>query len=135
MGDSTLKADIDAMNQVLQSQSNDSLLNMHQANDKKVATLLRLYADLILVLHMSKNHLIASVALKMIEITMRNGLTPTAPLTFAYYGGKFYVKSRRLGYYFVWPFITFILWTLPVTCTKVPIISLSLSNYGIFQTC
>ena len=86
MGDSTLKADIDAMNQVLKSQSNDSLLNMHQANDKKLATLLRLYADLILVLHYSKNHLIASVALKMIEITLKNGLTPAAPLSFAYYG-------------------------------------------------
>jgi len=88
MGDSTLKADIDTMNQLLQCQSNESLLNMHrhQANNKKLATLLRLYADLILVLHYSKNHLIASVALKMIEITMKNGLTPAAPLSFAYYG-------------------------------------------------
>jgi len=87
MGDSTLKADIDAMNQVLQSRSNDSLLKMPQANDKKVATLLRLYADLVLVLHfLDKQHLIASVSLKMIDITIKNGMTPTAPLSFAYYG-------------------------------------------------
>ena len=86
MGDSTLRADIDAMNQVLQSRSNDSLLNTPQANDKKVSTLLRLYADLVLVLHFSKQHLIASVSLKMIDITIKNGMTPTAPLSFAYYG-------------------------------------------------
>ena len=86
LDDSTLKADMEAMNKVLQERSDESLLNMQQANDKKLVTLHRLYADLAYVLHFTKPGLVGSVACRMIEITMKNGITPTAPLSFAYYG-------------------------------------------------
>jgi len=86
LDDSTLKADMEAMNKVLQERSDESLLNMQQANDKKLVTLHRLYADLAYVLHFTRPGLVGSVACRMVEITMKNGITPTAPLSFAYYG-------------------------------------------------
>ena len=86
LDDSTLLLDIKAMNKVLEERSDESLLNMKQANDKKLVTLHRLYADLAHVLHFTKPGLIGSVACRMIELTMKNGITPTAPLSFAYHG-------------------------------------------------
>ena len=85
-GDLTLKAEFEALNQLLQDRSDESLLNMQHANDKKLVTLHRIYADLAHVLHFTKPGLIGSVACRMIELTMKNGTTPTAPLSFAYHG-------------------------------------------------
>ena len=86
LDDSTLLLDIEAMNKVLQERSDESLLNMKQANDKKLVTLHRLYADLAHVVHFTKPGLVGAVACRMIELTLKNGITPTAPLSFAYHG-------------------------------------------------
>ena len=86
LDDSTLLLDIKAMNKVLEERSDESLLNMKQANDKKLVTLHRLYADLANTLHFTKPGLIGAVACRMIELTLKNGITPTAPLSFTHYG-------------------------------------------------
>ena len=86
MGDSTLMTDIDDMNKVLHDRSDDSLLNMQDTKDKKLVALHQLYSDLVHVLYFVKPALIGSVSLRMIELTMSKGITPTAPIAFAYYG-------------------------------------------------
>jgi len=86
MGESTLMTDIDAMNKVLHDRSDDSLLNMQDNKDKKFVALHQLYSDLVHVLYFTKPDLLSSLSLRMIELTMAKGLTPTSPFSFAYYG-------------------------------------------------
>ena len=86
MDDSTLKDDINAMNKVLRERSDDSILNMPQTNNKKIVTLHRLYSDLVHVLHFTKPDLVSSVSLRLMEISLKSGITPTAPISFSCYG-------------------------------------------------
>ena len=86
MGESTLMTDIDAMNKVLHDRSDDSLLNIQNSKDKKLVALHQLYSDLIQVIYFIKPDLFGSLSLRMIKLTMAKGLTPTSPLSFAYYG-------------------------------------------------
>jgi len=84
--DGKLMKAIDTMNKVLHDRSDDSLLNMQDTKDKKLVALHQLYSDLVHVLYFVKPALIGSVSLRMIELTMSKGITPTAPIAFAYYG-------------------------------------------------
>ena len=84
--DGKLMMDIDAMNKVLHDRSDDSLFNIQYTKDKKLVALHQLYSDLVHVLYFVKPALIGSVSLRMIELTMSKGITPTAPIAFAYYG-------------------------------------------------
>jgi len=86
MNDSTLKDDINAMNKVLRERSDDSIMNMPQTNNKKIVILHRLYSDLSHVLHLTKPGLIASVSLRLMEISLKSGITPTTPISFSCYG-------------------------------------------------
>ena len=104
MGESTLMTDIDAMNKVLHDRSDDSLLNMQDTKDKKLVALHQLYSDLVHVLYFIKPDLLGSLSLRMIELTMAKGLTPTSPFSFAYYGMALAAmgeveKACRLGEY------------------------------------
>ena len=86
MGDVKLTNDIQQLNDILQRTSDDSILNMDVTKDKRAVTLMKLYADWAYLLHYTDPSLIGAVSLRMIEITMKSGLTSTSPLAFAHYG-------------------------------------------------
>ena len=86
MGDVKLTNAIQRMNDILQKTSDDYVLNMPQTNNKKIITLQKLYSNLADLLHFIKPSLICAVSLRMVELTLSEGLTPSSPLAFAYYG-------------------------------------------------
>ena len=86
MGDDQLTANILLMNGILQKTADDSILNMEVTSNKRIGTLMKLYADLAYLLHFTDPSLIGGVSLRMVAITMKSGLTSTSPLAFAHYG-------------------------------------------------
>ena len=86
MGDSTLSTDIAATNVRLQQLTDDCICNMQENHMKRSITLNKLYADLAHVLLFVKPALFADVSLRMVELTLSKGITPTAPIGFAHYG-------------------------------------------------
>ena len=86
MGDVKLTNAIQRMNDILQKTADDYVLNMQQTNNKKIITLQKLYSNLADLLHFIKPSLICAVSLRMVELTLSEGLTPNSPLAFAYYG-------------------------------------------------
>ena len=86
LGDSTLSTDIAAMNVRLQQLSDVCIFNMQENQMKKSITLNKLYADLAHVLLFVKPALFADVSLRMVQLTLSKGITPTAPIGFACYG-------------------------------------------------
>jgi hypothetical protein len=86
MGDSELSTGIAATNVRLQQLTNDCICNMQENQMKRSIALNKLYADLALVLYYVKPALFADVSLRMVELTLSKGITPTAPIGFAYYG-------------------------------------------------
>ena len=86
MGDSTLSTDIAAMNVRLQQLPDDCICNMQENQMKRIVILQQLYANLALVQHFVKPALVADVSLRMVQLTLSKGITPTTPLGFAYYG-------------------------------------------------
>jgi len=100
--DGKLMMAIDVMNKLLHDRSDDSLLNIQDTKDKKLVALHQLYSDLVHVLYFVKPALFGSVSLRMIELTMSKGMTPTSPLSFAYYGSTLAAMGKveegcRLG--------------------------------------
>ena len=86
MGDGKLMNDIEAMNDALRGISDDSLLHLKESSDRKMSTLIKLYANLANCLHLSRPLLVGAVSLRMVALTLKNGLTPVAPNVFALYG-------------------------------------------------
>ena len=86
MGDSELSIDIAATNVTLQQLTDGCICNMQENQMKKSITLNKLYADLALVQNFVKPALFADVSLRMVKLTLSKGITPTAPIGFAYYG-------------------------------------------------
>ena len=84
--DSSLITDMVVMNTTLQPLSDDCICDMQENQMKKSITLNKLYADLAHVLFYVKPALFADVSLRMVQFTLSKGITPTAPLAFAYYG-------------------------------------------------
>ena len=104
MGDNALISDIDRMNSILQSTSDDMICNMLENHDKKMTTLISLYAHLAHVLRFIKPCQVGSVSLRMVELTMKTGLSAKSPLAFAYFGGVLVtsgsiIEGCRLGEY------------------------------------
>ena len=87
MGDQQLAIDIQHMNATLRHTYDDSIFNMEETKDKKTVTVQKIYADLVHLLHFAQPSLISSVSLRMVDLTMKTGLSATSPLVFAYYGG------------------------------------------------
>ena len=86
MDDDQFSIDVQKVNSILQNTSDDEILDMKLTNDKKVATLLKLYSYLVHALHFAKPSLGASVSLRMVGLTLEAGLAAVSPLAFAYYG-------------------------------------------------
>jgi hypothetical protein len=106
MGDSELSIDIAATNVRLQQLTDDCICNTQENQMKRSIALNKLYADLAHVLFYVKPALFADVSLRMVQFTLSKGITPTAPLAFAYYGQKLASignirKGCRLGEYVV----------------------------------
>lgn len=87
MGDDKLRSDMDRMNSILQSTSDDMICNMQLNNDKKTTNLINLYTHLAHVAHYFQPWLVGSTSLRMVAITIKNGLSPKSPLAFAHFGG------------------------------------------------
>ena len=87
MGDAKLTGDIQIMmNNILQEATDYSILNMEVTTNNRTVTLLKLYANLAYMLHITDPSLIGAVSLRMVDITIKSGLTSISPLAFAYYG-------------------------------------------------
>ena len=86
-GDGKLSASIDRMRRILQSTSDDMICNMQKNSDKKMKTVIGIYLYLAHLLHYSKPFLVSSVSLRMVELTMRTGLSAESPLAFVHFGG------------------------------------------------
>ena len=102
MGDAKLISDMQVTNDSLQKISDDYVLTLQQTNNKKIITLQKLYSNLADLLHFIKPSLICAVSLRMVELTLLEGLTPSSPLAFAYYGQMLVVSGNlaegcRLG--------------------------------------
>ncbi len=87
IGDEQLRSDIDHMNNVLRSTSDDMICTMQESTDKKMTALIDLYENLAHVLQYFKPCLVGSVSLRIVELTMKTGLSPKSPLAFAHFGG------------------------------------------------
>ena len=88
MEDKRLRSDIDHMNYILQQMSDDSICNMKENYDKKTNTIVNLYAHLSHFMQFFKPWLAVSVSLRMVELTMKFGLSAQSPLAFAHFGGN-----------------------------------------------
>ena len=86
MGDSELSTDIAATNVRLQQLPDDCICDMQENQMKRSIALNKLYADLAHVLYFVKPALFADVSLRMVQLTLSKGVTPSAPIGFAYYG-------------------------------------------------
>ena len=89
MGDAKLTGDIQIMMNnifILQEATDSSILNMEVTTNNRTVTLLKLYANLAYMLHITDPSLIGAVSLRMVDITIKSGLTSISPLAFAYYG-------------------------------------------------
>ena len=98
-----------AMNEILRSMPDDSILNMQAQNkNKKLIATFKLYGNLAHVLHAVKPSLVCAVSLRMMQITIQNGLGPLSPLSFVHYGSVLIAAGNvhegcRLGKYHMLP--------------------------------
>jgi hypothetical protein len=102
IGDEKLRIDIDQMNSFLQSQSNDVIYNTQENMDKKMTTLTNLYAYLAHTTHYRRPWLVGSLSLRMVELAVKSGLSPSSPVAFAIFGGVLVTSGKitegcRLG--------------------------------------
>mmetsp|Transcript_43738 Transcript_43738/g.91966 ORF Transcript_43738/g.91966 Transcript_43738/m.91966 type:complete len:1476 (+) Transcript_43738:19-4446(+) len=81
-----VRSKIHQTNELFQRRSDRDILDMKITHNKKIITLLKIYELLGPSLHFTMPGLLAAMSLRMIEITMENGLTPIAPTAFALYG-------------------------------------------------
>ena len=102
MGDAKLSSDMQVTNEALRKLSDHDVINMQQTNKKKIITLQKIYSHLAELLHFIKPCLIGAVSLRMVELTLSEGLTPYSPLAFACFGQMLMVSGNlaegcRLG--------------------------------------
>jgi len=84
--DTTLKADMVTMNEIMRNTSDDYILNLHENEAKKLIITVKIYSNLCHVLHLAKPSLIGAASLRMVELTMSDGLASPSPHAFAFYG-------------------------------------------------
>ena len=109
MGDTSLHTDMLVMNRKLQNTSDDVILNMQEnmtlnMTSKKTVSIMKLLTNLLHVLHFAKPSLLGDTSLKMVELTMSNGLVPSSPFAIGCYGEVLVAAGNvaegcRLGMY------------------------------------
>jgi hypothetical protein len=77
---------LQSMITTLHNMTDESILTMEMATDKRVIFLMKLYAELANMLHFINPSLSGAVSLRLADLTLRNGLTPLCPLAFVYLG-------------------------------------------------
>jgi hypothetical protein len=112
ISDDTLKADMMAMNEILQNTPDESILKLHENKAKKVIITMKIYLNLANCMHLAKPSLIGDVSLRMVDLTMNNGLVSSSPLAFTYHGLNLVATGSvkegcRFGRYH--PFISFLI--------------------------
>ena len=87
ISDNTLQADMMKMNEIMRNTSDDYILNLHENKAKKIIIAMKIYSSLGHMLQLAKPSLVGALTLRMVELTITNGLVPSSPLAFALYGG------------------------------------------------
>ena len=102
-GDAGLARNIQEMKHTLQNMSDESILNLHESNEeKRDFILMNLYHDLNFLMGQVDTTLTNDTSLRMVEITLSNGLCRMSPFAFAQFAItliKFeeYALGYRLG--------------------------------------
>ena len=86
ISDNTLQADMMKMNEIMRNTPDDYILNLHENKAKKITNTLKIYLNLCHMVHLINASLLGAVSLRMVELTMNNGLVSSSPLAFVYYG-------------------------------------------------
>ena len=86
ISDTTLHADMQTMNEILRNTPDESILNMQNNHTKKTISMMKLIANLGHVFHSVKPSLLGAVSLRMVELSMKDGLVSSSPLAFGCYG-------------------------------------------------
>lgn len=86
MGNPQLTMAIQTMNNTIKQTTDDTFLSIEETEERNVLTLIRVYGFLMHLLHYRKQHFMASASLRLLELTLKHGLTPKSPIAFAYYG-------------------------------------------------
>ena len=86
ISDDTLHTDMKTMNEIMRNTPDDYIMGLHENKAKKITITLKIYLNLCHVVHLKKPSLVGAVSLRMVELTMNNGLVSSSPLAFAYYG-------------------------------------------------
>ena len=104
MGNEKLDNEINNMNRILQNTSGGLILSMKQTKNKKVVVLLKVFAELANLFVSINPNMIGAVSLRMIDLTLKSGLTSECPLAFAFYamtlmsmGAEHTNEACRLG--------------------------------------
>ena len=87
---------------ILQNKTDESIFNTAPNQDKKFVVIQGLYAHLTMTLHYTDPSLVGAASIRMVELELRHGLSPLAPLAFAFYGETLaaiglYDKACRMG--------------------------------------
>ena len=96
-------ADLQEIKRTIETMSDESILNMKETNRKKLDLLLmNLYHDLAYLFNVVDSKRIPDTALRMLQITLSNGLCLMSPTAFALFAGclvtaKDYTLGYRLG--------------------------------------
>ena len=95
---------LQSMIATLHNMTDESILSMTMATDKRVIFLMKVYAELANMLHFINPSLLGAVSLRLADLTLRNGLTPLCPLAFVYLGAtllnmgtEYITQACRLG--------------------------------------
>jgi len=81
-----VRSKLHGMNTLFQNRTDQDVLDMNITNNKKIITLLKVYELMGPLFHYTMPELLAAASLRMVELTMENGLSPMAPMAFAFYG-------------------------------------------------
>ena len=87
MGNEKLTHAMQGLNRMLGSISDEQILNMGETNKKEVANLMQNYAEFANLLIFIKPSLMGGVSFRMVNLTLKWGLTAVCPCAFAFYGG------------------------------------------------
>ena len=86
ISDDTLHTDMMKMNEIMRNTPDDYILNLHENKAKKITNTLKIYLNLCHMVHLINPSLLGAVSLRMVELTMNNGLVSSSPLAFVHYG-------------------------------------------------
>ncbi|KAL7538621.1 hypothetical protein ACHAXR_008700 [Thalassiosira sp. AJA248-18] len=86
MGDAELNDGIESMNGILQNTTDEMILHMEETSGKKSDTLMKIYMELCYSTHFFDPALRGSLSLRMVELTLKNGLCSQSSSGFAFFG-------------------------------------------------